>query len=376
VAVNPANSDDVYVMGAPAAGSTASIPAPYMLWHSTDGGQTWTVILPTLHAPAILTSTAWQVQQISIEGSNLYGIQSFPGQTGINPQGKNVQPRVQPMTRLVMSVDGGHNWTVVDSQFIRTNQGVRDYAIDPINTRTMYELVGISFLAPIVQPSNTHVEPAFSYNVSLYKTTDGGATWNLLLGNLPFSSQLRLATGNPRVLYIGGAIGPIPYAVEAPTASYPYSTAFGFFQLRVSTDGGATWKLATSATQVLMVKGWFVSPDGRAFLATAGEGSILPAGQSTAVAATVVPGGQKQGTSSGVVVIQPRSKVLVPVTTPPPAYPLVKSYDPATSTWSPVTNAPASGVLFALTPSGTNGGAVLWLLGSNNVSQVLLRYVI
>jgi hypothetical protein len=67
--------------------------------------------------------------------------------------------------------------------------------------------------------------------------------------------------------------------------------------------------------------------------------------------------------------------VLVPVTTPPPAYPLVKSYDPATSTWSPVTNAPASGVLFALTPSGTNGGAVLWLLGSNNVSQVLLRYV-
>src|ERR1700726_2575271 len=31
VAVNPTNSDDVYVVGAPAVGSTASVPAPYML---------------------------------------------------------------------------------------------------------------------------------------------------------------------------------------------------------------------------------------------------------------------------------------------------------------------------------------------------------
>ena len=346
VAVNPANSDDVYVVGAPAAGSTASIAASYMLWHSSNGGQTWTVILPRLHTPAVLTSTPWQVQQIRIEGGNLYGVEAFPASPGITPRGSTQPVAVLPMTRLVMSVDGGHNWTVVDSQFIPANQGVRDYAIDPTNTRTMYELVGVSFLAPRVQPSDTHAEPAFSYNVSLYKTTDGGAIWHLLLENLPFTSQLQLATDNPQVLYIGGAVGPIPYVAEIPTASYAYPAAFGLFQLRVSTGGGVTWKMATSATQVLLVKGWFVSPDGRAFLATAGEGSILPHEQAT------------------------------PVTTPLPASLLLKSYDPATNTWSDVTTTPASGVLFALTPSKANGGAVLWLLSSNNVSSVLLRYVV
>lgn len=373
-AVNPANSNDVYVVGAPVASPTASVAASTMLWHSTDGGQTWTTILPTLRVPGSLSPTQWQVQQIRIEGGQLYGLQWFAGQA--QSRGQDVQPLRLPMARLVTSVDGGQTWTVVDSSFIQTNQGLRDYAIDPTSTRTIYELVGVSgFVHPGTQPGENIVQPAFAYNVSLYKTTDGGATWHLLLSHLPYASLLYLAADNPQVLYVGGSVGPLPYTTGRTTIVSP--AAFGFFQLHVSTDGGASWKLATDNTQALLVRGWFVSPDGRAFLATAGEAGVLPRSTPTAVRGTAVPTGQssKPGMTQGAMAAQAGSAMLQPITTPPPAYPIVKSYDPATGAWSNVTMAPDYGVLSTLTPAGTNGGAILWLLAGNNVSPVLYRYI-
>lgn len=333
LAVNPANSSDLYVAGNTAVQPTASNAASYMLWHSSDGGQTWTAILPSIMPPTLQLTASWQAQQISIVGGKLYGMQAFSPASGV------LQPRtVQSQTRLVMSADGGHTWTVVDSQFVSANESVRGYAVDPSNTQTLYELVDTMFLPfqPGTQSSNTHARPVFSYTVNLYKTTDGGATWHLLLGHLPFATQLQLASANPQVLYVGGAVGPLPY-VAKPGLVYPIPP-FGFFQLQVSTDGGATWKAATSNTRTLLVKGWFVSPDGRAFLAMLGPSPTV-------------------------------------VTTPVSANPVIRSYNPTTGTWSTVTTAPAAGALIALTPVANNG-AVLWLLASNTGTNVLYRYVV
>src|SRR5579875_93833 len=337
LAVNPANSSDLYVAGNTAVQPTASNAASYMLWHSSDGGQTWTAILPSLSAPTPQQAAPWQVQQLSMEGSKLYGIQWFPASKGV------VQPRtVQPQSRLVMSADGGHSWTVVDSHFVSASLSVRGYAVDASNTRTLYELVATSFLPfqPGMQPANTDVQPAFSSTVSLYKTTDGGSTWRLLVSQLPYTTQLQLASANPQVLYLGGAIAPLPYIPKVEPAN-PTPAPFGYFQLRVSTDGGATWKMATSNTQLLLNKGWFVGPAGRAFLAA---NQSLSSSSPTAA------------------------------TAPVSANPSIKSYDPATGKWGDVTTAPASGVLIALTPT-VNNGAVLWLLASSNTSNTLYRYV-
>ena len=367
LAVNPANSDDLYVAGNTAVQPTASNAASYMLWHSSDGGQSWTAILPSLSAPSLQTTAAWQVEQISIEGGRLYGLQAFPAPSGV------AQPRtVQAQTRLVMSVDGGHVWTVVDSHFIGTNQSARGYAVDPTNTQTIYDLVGTSYVPyqPGTQPSDTHAQPAFSYTVDLYKTSDGGASWRLLLGHLPFATQVQLASANPHILYLGGSVGPLPYVAKTEP-SYPVP-AYGFFQLRVSTDGGATWKMASASTQALLIKGWFVSPDGRAFLAVAQDG-VVPYGSLTAVSGTAVPTGQQSSASAAYAAQS--LQALAPATTPPPAYPLIKSYDPAAGKWSDVTIAPAQGVLIALTPAASNG-ATLWLMASDTVTNVLYRYVL
>ena len=57
-AVNPANSNDVYVVGTKVASPTASVAATYMLWHSTDGGQNWAALLPTLRPQSGLAPAA------------------------------------------------------------------------------------------------------------------------------------------------------------------------------------------------------------------------------------------------------------------------------------------------------------------------------
>lgn len=50
-------------------------------------------------------------------------------------------------------------------------------------------------------------------------------------------------------------------------------------------------------------------------------------------------------------------------------------YDPATATWSKVTQAPSEGNILAGTSTGADGTSVLWLMSTNS-QAVLYRYVI
>ncbi len=353
LAINPGDSNDVYAVGAP-----SNAQSPDALQHTTDGGQTWTTIQPTLHVPGIQSPVAWHIQQISIEGGRLFGLQ-WVFQGGPQPNA-SLQPQVSfQFPRLVTSVDGGHTWTALNNQFGTTKQGVRNYVVDSSHPSTIYALVG-GFLLPVQPPivrqgGGPMLADGYGGVDELYKTTDGGATWHLLLKGLPFASQVYLAIGKPDLVYVGGSIGPLPLNRTEPNNPI---AAVGAFLLQVSSDSGTTWHTVPPAPGVTSVQGWFVSSDGQVYAYTANGGA--PGGQPTAVSGTAVPSVSTPGTSY--------------ITTAPSSS--IQRYDPATNKWSAVTNPPTSGTFLAVTPVDANGGAVLWFMGTSNGKAALYRYVV
>src|SRR5436305_1323737 len=147
------------------------------------------------------------------------------------------------LARLVVSSDGGHNWNVLDNQFAGTRQEARAYAVDPANSSTIYELVGVSWLPQqpgVAQPND--VIPPGGIGGNLYKTTDNGASWHLVLQGLPFGARVhvQLARGDAQMIYAGGAISRVPY-MEGVSEGKVKSVSSPF-ELQVSRDGGASWQ--------------------------------------------------------------------------------------------------------------------------------------
>jgi photosystem II stability/assembly factor-like uncharacterized protein len=128
------------------------------------------------------------------------------------------------------STDGGETWTRAG---LTTSERIAKIVVHPANGETAYAAVP----GPLWSDSPDR---------GLYKTTDGGHTWNLVLkgGNLSTGcSDIELDPTNPEALlatmwdyrrkgwtFRSGGDGP-----EAPSAS-------GLFR---STDGGATWTEVT-----------------------------------------------------------------------------------------------------------------------------------
>ncbi len=332
LAVNPANSNELYVVSGPKSASGSGAIA-YTLKHSADGGQTWTTISPTLHSSDIPTGIPWNVQQLTFAGNALFGTQWVPTEAAF-PHPEFMPDGSFPMARLVESTDGGHTWAVIDRYFDATRQGARSYAVDPSDPRTIYDVVGAGWPIPVARGQENSV-PVYGLNEALYKTTDGGATWTLLLNNLQFVSSVQLASGSPNIVYVAGTQGLFPRegqqgsVTEQPQAS-SYRFGLGNFLLRVSSNGGTHWRTVTKDSQLMAVLNWFVSPDGQLYTRS-----------------TVVEGGAK-----------------------------IVRYNPATDTWSDVTPIPTSQTLIAVTPGDANNGAILWAVSSGNEQPALYRYVV
>jgi hypothetical protein len=136
-------------------------------------------------------------------------------------------------------------------------------------------------------------------------------------------------------MYVGGTQGLFPRegqqgsVTEQPQAS-SYRFGVGNFLLRVSSDGGAHWRIVTKASQLMTVLNWFVGTDGQLYTRS-----------------PLVEGGAK-----------------------------IVRYNPATDTWSDVTPISASWTLIAVTPGNANNGAVLWAVSSGNEQPALYRYVV
>ena len=299
LAVNSANSNDIYAVSN---GNNAQNPT--QLKHSQDGGKTWETILPVMHVSSLQTPVQWAIQQMRVEGNHLFGIQwTMPRALPVGPPIHSI-PYPYLVPRLATSVDGGHNWTLIDTQFATQRLGVHSYAVDPNNSNTIYELIGTTLLPINLRSVPTYDPlPIIGINQELFKTTNGGATWQSVLKNIPYASQVQLATGNPQVIYVGGTMGPLPLLPGAPQQSYPFE--IGSFHLQMSTDGGSTWNNVSIPSDMQSIQNWFVSSVGQVYASPTIPFSNQP---------TVIPG-----------TIQPATPVLFRPVHPKPEY---KAYPP------------------------------------------------
>lgn len=143
---------------------------------------------------------------------------------------------------IYKSVDGGNSWT---NMGLPNSERIAKIIIDPKNSDTVYACV----------PGKLWSD---SEDRGLYKTTDGGKTWNKILkgGNLSTGcSMISMSPQDSQVLFAGmwdfrrkgwtfrsGGDNP-----KAPSAS-------GFF---MSSDGGATWtELDEKSAKGLPAKPW------------------------------------------------------------------------------------------------------------------------
>ncbi len=367
LAVNPADSNEIYVVGAAGTPQFSAV-----LKHSTDGGQTWETIQPVLHIPGVQAPATWFIQQIQLEGTHLFGLQWILPRAYPIDQPTRAVPYLLP--RLVTSTDGGHNWTVIDGQFATQKLGVRSYAVDPTDPNTIYALFG-GVLLPIERAVPNDVLPAFGFKQELFKTTDGGATWHLVLNNIPFGSQVQLASGNPQIIYVGGTFGPLPLLRGEAEPAIPVPVAS--FHLQVSRDGGASWQTVAIPTDMLSVQNWYVSPGGQVYASP----TIPFNGQPTAVAGTAVA-----VTAVPIPTRIPQNAELPPQQNSLPGVhasgvpvalsQIIRRYDPASNRWSDVTRPPAAGFMLQVTPAQANSGAILWFTGMVNGRTSLYRYIV
>lgn len=150
IAINPTNASDMYVA---TSGGTSQNNG---LQHSTDGGQTWTLI-GTSAAPVSGLRTTYEAAadvKFSANGNYIFATIGISGGTF-------------PGVTLIMSQDGGATWTApANSSFPSYPNGVAriEIAVAPSDENTVYI---------VVVNSNGDMG-------GVYKSIDAGNTWSLV----------------------------------------------------------------------------------------------------------------------------------------------------------------------------------------------------
>src|SRR6185312_14428381 len=166
-----------------------------------------------------------------------------------------------PTRGVYRSTDGGAHWKKVLFDARRPNDvGAIDLAIDPKHPRTVY-----ASLWSTRRPPWSVYAPANLPGGGLYKSTDGGDTWQKLTAGLPPVDYvgkigIAVAPSNPKRLWaVVDDLGtPIARPIRSngqpiPAAGPPRETGGGVY---ISDDAGATWKLVNSE-QRLWQRGWY-----------------------------------------------------------------------------------------------------------------------
>jgi photosystem II stability/assembly factor-like uncharacterized protein len=199
------------------------------VWKSTDGGTTF--------KPVFDREPVQSIGAITIDPSNHDTIWVGTGEAW-------TRNSVSVGNGIYKSTDGGDTWKKVG---LPNSERIAKIIVDPKNGNTVYACV----------PGKLWSDSA---DRGLYKTTDGGAHWNLILkgGNLSTGcSSISMDANNPGVIFAGmwdfrRKGWTFRSGGESPTAK----SDSGLYR---SSDGGASWTQVTSAAN----KGFPEKPFGR-----------------------------------------------------------------------------------------------------------------
>ena len=207
---------------------------------STDGGASWSEPKPVLSAwvsvssltidrqdPTVLYAATGRGVFKSMDGGESWSDVSSGLPTLIYVSSLAIDPH-NPSTLyaatdagLFKTTDGGASWSGVNSGL--PDIGIRALAIDPQNPSTLYVTPGI----------REYYYELRDRGRGLFKSTDGGASWNAANSGLPTDS------GNAYVCAL--AVDP-----QNPGTLYAGTPAAGVYK---TTDGGASWIATGLLTQ-------------------------------------------------------------------------------------------------------------------------------
>ena len=191
-------------------------------------------LLTEPNTSAARSAAAWtQVGPANLPEPNGYA--SFPGKGRINvvaidPTNENTMYAGAPVGGIWKTTDNGVNWTAKSDNL--AGLGVSDILIDPNNTNIIYMATGDKETAG---QAVGHIS-----SIGLYKSTDGGDTWNItgLTANLANNSLIR-------------DIAFLPGSSTTLFATFDY-------ELRRSTDSGATWTTLYTLDQLSSTEGGLI----------------------------------------------------------------------------------------------------------------------
>jgi photosystem II stability/assembly factor-like uncharacterized protein len=225
LAVDPANSQVLLAGAAFFCGSSS----PSGIYRSTDGGATWTNVLPGGFGSAALFDSA---------GLTAYAALSYGG----NVNG------------IYKSTDGGKTWVKLAGGLPTSNVGKIALGLDSSSSNTVY-----AGIADDSDQSKTLL--------GVFKTVDGGATWTQLTSapqycspasgthQCYFDNVVAVAPNNPNIVLLGGS--------EIISGNGYTGTIF------LSLDGGMTWSDITNDSN-----GAGVHPDAHAIAFSADGGTV------------------------------------------------------------------------------------------------------
>jgi len=213
LAVAPSAPDTIY------AGSGEGLQRPDLsvgdgMYKSTDGGTHWT---------HLGLRDAQQIAKIVVDPADANRL--YVAVLG-HPYGPNAERGVY------RSIDGGATFERV--LYANVDTGAVDLALDPRDPRTLYAAMWAARQAPWEIGGSYERPDAGS---GLYKSTDGGTTWNRVEGGLPTRAQgigrigIAIAASDPQRVYV---------QADSPSAGGLYR----------SDDAGATWSRVNTEERI------------------------------------------------------------------------------------------------------------------------------
>jgi len=193
LAVNPTNKHEYYV--ASAAGG---------VWKTTNAGVTYN--------PVFENEGSYSIGCVTIDPNN-------PSVVWVGTGENNNQRSVDYGDGVYRSDDGGKSWK---NMGLKNSEHIGRIVVDPTNSNTVY----VAAYGPLWSSGGER---------GIYKTTDGGKTWKNILSvseNTGFN-EIHMDPRDPNVLYAA--------AHQRQRKVYTYVGGGPESALYKSTDGGATW---------------------------------------------------------------------------------------------------------------------------------------